>query len=486
MSKAVNPTGTHLQIATDAAFKTLVVNDDGAYRTSKAFKKGDLPYGVDLFARVAHTHPNTGKSNWSNPVRYRVVIPANIIGVCMDNSNAAAKGTFHWIDALGNQVSFFDWQQHPTYAGISMATTDLSRAPVTLTRFPLFYVKTATSGPVGSFANGKKCWWISDTEEVGFRPAACFKRTTNKGSNNKYTISPYCYMGTFLGHSEEVGGKTCIGSKRGETVAASQTKETFKTWITNRNNAAAGESGYRMFDIWDLGALRMLLLIAKANSDTQTQWGDNSEGVAYPKTGSTNARAVFKGTHTAIQVSIEDLWRCYWYHADLISITEGVVSLTSPMDLTSPLSFGSAAASRYTQPTTSGWIRDVLDCPFTLGDHTHDLLELFLPKTVVSAENQGTFSDYHATGTELPNMLIGGEWYCTGWQQSSGKIADTISGIFQILYGALFASYGGTGSHTLNLPVQSIGIGIGRYSNSDCGIFVMTLASSLFDATKGS
>ena len=387
-----NPNGTDIQVATDSGFSDLVVDDSGAYRTSRNFVPDELPYGVNLYMRARHRHPETGTSAWSSTVRFQVISPANIIGVCLDNT--PTKGVFYWIDAEGNKVSSFDFHDHPTYAGISMATTDASRSPVTLTKFPKFYVKTAASGPTNTFASGKKCWWISDIEATGFRPAACFKRSKSQ-SGGKYVISDYCYMGTYLGHTETVGGKTCIGSKIGQTVRASTTKANFKTYITNRNNTSAGETGYRMFDIWDLGALRMLLLIAKADSDTQTVWGDNTAGTSYPKTGSTGARVAFKGTQSKPEVRMDDLWRCYWYHADLISVSSGKVSLVSPMDLTSSLSFGSAATSRYTQPTKSGWIRDVLDCPFVIGDDTHDLMELFLPKTVVSAENQATFSDYH-------------------------------------------------------------------------------------------
>ena len=374
----VTALGTQLQVATDSSFVNIVnTSDSGAYRITQQFTKDDLPYGVDLFARVRHNGDPTGYSKWSPVVKFQVEIPSNVIGVCLDNTQT--KGVFYWIDALGNKVENFDFHNHPTYAGITMATID----GVTLTKFPKFYVRTLASGPANSFASGMKCWWISDIEELGFHPAACFKRSTIK-SGNKYEISDYCYMGTYLGHSETVRSKTCLGSKVNQTVLASTTKANFKTYINNRNDASAGVSGFRMFDIWDLGALRMLLLIAKANSDTQTEWGDNSAGTSYPKTGSTRARAVFKGTHDDIQVSMEDLWRCYWYHADLITVNNGVVTLTSPMDLTSTLSFGSVSSSRYTQPTSSGWIRDVLDCPFTIGDDTHDLMELFLPASVVS------------------------------------------------------------------------------------------------------
>ena len=389
MAQTLTPTGTNFQISTSSSFDTLLNTDTGVYRTSETFAENSLPYGVNLYMRVRHTAEETGTSAWSNTVKFQFEIPSRIIGVCMKNDVASAKGVFYWIDANGNQLQAFDWANHPTYSAIKNVTMDSSRAPVTLTAFPLFYVKTAASGPAGSFANGYKCWWISNKADTGFRPAACFKRSTSN------TLSDWCYMGTYLGHSETVGGKTCIGSKLGQTVAGSQTKAAFKSWITNRNNTSAGQTGWRMFDIWDLGALRMLLLIAKADSDTQTVWGDNSAGTAYPKTGSTNARAVFQGTHTNPLVRMDDLWHCYWYHADLITIASGVVTLTDPRDLTTALTYGSSTASRYTQPTASGWIRDVLDCPLTIGNDTHDLLELFLPKTVVSAENQGTFSDHH-------------------------------------------------------------------------------------------
>ena len=107
-----------------------------------------------------------------------------------------------------------------------------------------------------------------------------------------------------------------------------------------------------------------------------------------------------------------------------------MVSLTRPMDLTSPLCFGNAAQSRYRQPTSSGWIRDVLDCPFTIGDDTHDLMELFLPGLVVSAENQGTFSDYHDVEFTPGIFLTGGLWSMI---LASGIMVDDIwelNGIF--------------------------------------------------------
>ena len=388
----VTPTGTDIQISTDSAFSTIVLNDSGPYKTTRQFVKGNLPYGVDLYAKARHDHPQTGKTPWSATLCFKLIIPANIAGVCLDTSTT--PGVFYWIDSLGNKVTSFDWTKHPIYMAISMATLDDARAPVTMTKIPLFYIKTAASGPVGTFADGKKCWWISDLPEYNFRPATCFKRSTQLDSKGKYVISPCCYMSTFVGHSETIGGVTCLGSKRSQTPLVSQTKATLKTFITNRNNTGAGISGFRMFDIWDLSALRILLLVAKASTNSQTQWGDNSAGIASPKTGSTNARAIFKGTQTDPQISIEDLWRCYWYFVDALTVSAtGVVGLLSPMDNTTNVSFGEAVLSRYTQTLSQGWLHEVLDCPMVIGDHTHDLMELFLPKSVVATEAQSTFGD---------------------------------------------------------------------------------------------
>ena len=432
----VTPTGTDLQISTDSAFNTIVLNETGPYMTARAFASGALPYGVDLYARVRHNHPYTGVTNWSLSTCFKIIIPANIIGVCLDNSGT--NGVFYWIDALGNKLTTFDWTKHPVFAGISMAVVDDARSPVTMTKIPLFYVRTATSGPVGTFADGKKCWWLSDLKAFGYRPAPCFKRSTSKGSDGKYLVSPFCYIGTFLGHIETVGGVTCLGSKRSQTAAVGQTKANLKTYVANRNNVSAGMTGFRMFDIWDLSAIRLLLLIAKGSSNSQASWGDNSTPVISPKTGSTNARAVFKGTQTDPQISLEDLWRCFWYHADLAAVSAtGVVSLISPQDLSTAVSFGNIEAVRYTQPTGSGWIREILDCPMMIGDDTHDLMELFLPKTVTSIESQATFSDkYFFNGGDF---LVGGAF---GYDETYQNYEQTGTTSYQT---TRYAATGGSG-----------------------------------------
>ena len=79
-------------------------------------------------------------------------------------------------------------------------------------------------------------------------------------------------------------------------------------------------------------------------------------------------------------------------------------------------------------PYTSGWMRDVLDCPMVIGDDTHDLMELFIAKSVIASESQATFSDYSSylwgkNGfTYIQTLCTGGSsWYAS---------VPTISGIF--------------------------------------------------------
>lgn len=38
-----------------------------------------------------------------------------------------------------------------------------------------------------------------------------------------------------------------------------------------------------------------------------------------------------------------------------------------------------------------------MDCPFVIGDDTHDLMEIFLPKTLVATEAQATFADKYVS-----------------------------------------------------------------------------------------
>ena len=400
---------TTIQIAKDSGFEQLVYNetaeDSAALSRAINCDTSSIPYGVQLHARMKYTNndPNHSEpivSPWSRTVKFTARIPVEVVGICLDNRSSV--GCFYWIDEAGQRLSEFDYHEHPIFSKITMVTEDASRSPVTMTRIPLFYVKTAASGPSNTFASGMKCWWISDRPAEGFRPCLAFKRSTLRDSNGKYIISPDVKIGTYLAHQESASSRTVLGSKKGQTPLGNNNKETFKNYIQARNNGGAGQAGWRMFDIYDMSVLRLLCLIGKADGNCQAAWGDNASGVSNPRTGSTNARMVFKGTHSDPQVSIDDLWRCYWYHMDLISDSGGRVTLKSPMDLSSTLS------TSFSITTSRGWIRDVCQSTFTVGDDVHDAMELFLPYTVNGTESYGTFGDYHTRCTSSVTTWMAG------------------------------------------------------------------------------
>lgn len=431
-----NPIGTNLQISTDGAFYNIINNDDGTYRVKQHFNYGDLPFWQVLYARVQHVLEEHGTSSWSPSVRFKIITPTDILGICLEPT--ATSGRFFWIDMFGNKIDTIDPLTHPTFSKIKMVTTDIDRDPVLLTAFPKFWVKTTTSGPTGTFSEGKKCWWISHQPAEGFHVYPAFKRTTGVDSGGKYLTSDWCYIGTHLAHELEIQKEVIddsselrivtgsqivgdtekpttpttviknfkiLGSATGKVVSTGHDLVSFREFIANRNDASLGETGYREFDIWDMGLLRLLSLIAKASGDVQNAWGKGAKDTL-PATGSTKARLVFKGTQDEPVIYIDDLWECYPYYVDKCVTNNMVLTLRSPMD-NSTIDFSSLTENKYTVCRQSGWISDVMDGEFTIGNETHDLMELFLPKTV-HTETESSFHDYLFTSTENDRILLGG------------------------------------------------------------------------------
>ncbi len=404
MNDRFTPSTTDLQISTDDKFK-VILNDQSVteYREQQHIAKDELPYGKTLYARVRHSVEECGYSKWSDKVSFHVEIPANIIGVAIDTN--ATPATVKYIDMNGNLLERPKVADHAAFKNISMAELDTARAPVTMTKFPMFYMKTASSGPVGTYAENKVCYWISDLPVDGYYVHPAFKR----GS----TPSSYIYIGTYVGHTETIGDKVVLGSKQGSTVATGTvetTRDKLISYCKNRNDADAGEAGWHHYDIWDVALLRLLSVVWKCKLDVQSAYGTNT--TASPTTGATPSKIIFRGTPEAPEVWVDDVWSTYLQHVDGISHTNGVVSLTSPSGEAITLS---ATADTHTLATTSGYVRTFISEPYTLGEDTHDLLELFLPKTVVGAEPDATVPDYYEHTTDTSYLKVGGYW------ESSGK-----------------------------------------------------------------
>lgn len=417
MSTKPVATGTDLQIATDPFFSDIVNEDDGTVRTYQRFEQDEIPSGIQLYGRVRYTSDATGESDWSPYVLFHVEVSANIIGIAFDATNQV----INYIDINGNKVSTFRPEEHPVFANCGLATLDNDRAPFTATKIPKFWIRTVSSGPLGSYAEGKPCWWLSDAEQEGFRPHPAFKRSTSRGKDGKYVLNDFIYIGTYLGHLETVGDSTAtLGSKQNQTVATGKKWADLKALIESRNDDASGNVGYHCTDIWEISALRWLGVMATRSFDFQTVFGDNT--AESPRTGSSKAKLILRGSKELPTVYVDDAWNCYWQFVDLISVNDGVVSLTSPMDRTSGISFSGDASER-TISRTRGWIKSFISKSFILGDHGHDLQELFLPKTVASGMSEVLVPDYHEASTSSSEYKVGGFWSSGN---NGGLFADTV------------------------------------------------------------
>ena len=172
------PTTTDIQIATDTSFNTLSINETKPYCTTRTFIPDELPRGVDLYMRVRHHTDNASMDTpWSSTRQFQIEPDIKIIGVCMDNSDTAKAPVWDWIDKDGNKVDTFDSTTYPVYANAEGVTiTDNENQTANFIKIPKFYVKTMASGPINTFAQGKKCWWIANKPTDGFRVHPAFLR----------------------------------------------------------------------------------------------------------------------------------------------------------------------------------------------------------------------------------------------------------------------------------------------------------------------
>ena len=383
------PTGTDIQISTEYDFSNTLIDYSGDYTTTKSFTAGELPYGVDLYLRVRHKS-TVGETNWSDAVRFKIEAPAEVIGVALETVENS-HGVFHWINLNGDEVTTFDYTKHPVFANTSTVVLDTERTStgVTMTKIPKFYVKTMASGPINTFAQDKQCWWISDKPLEGFRPASCFKRTNEKDDDGKYIISDYVYISTYAGSSDTIDNKICLGSKPNVTPSTRHTKPEFLTYCTNRNNTEVGQTGYRMFDLHDLAALRLLFLIAHKSTTSSDLTA--AIPVEILNTGTNANGTLFFTSNHDNGPKIMDLWGSYWTHFRACSVENGSIHFYSPMDAgLTELAVKSGTEWKYTFPSfatdTENYLfsMNIYSGSITIGDDVHDTMEFFMPDAFIS------------------------------------------------------------------------------------------------------
>ena len=239
------PTTTDIQIATDTSFNTLSINETKPYCTTRTFAPEELPHGVDLYMRVRHhTDDASIDTPWSDTRYFQIEPDTEIIGICMDNSDTSKKPVWNWIDKDGNRVDSFNYQEYPIYKNTEIVQLSNTPEPsIQYLKIPRVYVKTMVSGPINTFAAGKKCWWISNRplDDFYIHPAFC------RNDDNGYTtnICEYVYFQQ-MPYSSTGGGFESPGDD------------------------------FRVFDIYDFGLIRLLITIANTGSDDSLTFDSSS------------------------------------------------------------------------------------------------------------------------------------------------------------------------------------------------------------------
>ena len=393
------PTTTDIQIATDTNFSTLSINETKPYCTTRTFVPDELPRGVDLYMRIRHHTDGTSMDTpWSDTRQFQIESDAKIIGVCLDNSDV--MGRWYWIDKDGNKLDSFDSDDHPIFANIETVTLDAERnAACTMIKIPTVYVKTMTSGPINTFAQGKKCWWISDKPTAGFHPHPAFKRTTEKDSNGKYIIANYNYISINACKKKDItvnGSNVSLFvsilppfSQEGITLTeyynipfpiqplesfsndfTYNTNNEYVKLCTNHNDESSGQSGWRVFDGYDIALIELLKIIRTCNFYDESVYNDDGS-LIYFITLAKNQKF-----YNIRMLCLKD--RMYMA-INTNNNNASKPALLDPADYTKKIIFSDDFICRVGEDSRRGdnFIRNVLSGSFTIGDDIHDIMELF-------------------------------------------------------------------------------------------------------------
>ena len=269
--------------------------------------------------------------------------------------------------------TFFD-KTYP-WAGITPATIDGQ----SMIYSPKFYYKISTA-PVGSQQAGKKCWWVSDRNIAGYKVHPAFVR-------NGAEI-PGFYVGAY-----ECSVDASASGKAASVVnAAPLVSIDFPTMQTRCNaRNVNGQTGWHLWNIYELAAIQMLCLIEVGSADVQAKIGSgNSNSSAAVATGTTNAK--WRG--------ISELWGNVWHMVDGLSGSGTTIQILDRNGSGSMINTGLTAV------TSTGYPTDI----FTTSGTNFDLNDVFLPKAIDGASGNGTFGDYYWAACNNFVCYHGGDW----------------------------------------------------------------------------
>jgi hypothetical protein len=261
-------------------------------------------------------------------------------------------GIWQRFDGSGRELDWIDFDRHPVYSRIRPVEQD-GQAMVEI---PAFYVRVDHEG-------GLLTWAISDQPVNGFTLHPAFRRPDG-------TEASAIRVGAYAAGRRDDAMVTAAGLKPWTSIDFTSAQE----------QCEAIGPGWRMWSIYDLSAIQILMMIEKGGADMQTLIArGNVDGGGVLGGGESNAR--WRGLH--------ELWGNVWQMVDGLRIAaDGTINLWS--------------ADR---PGSGEWVSTGVkygpggDHGFPVSLHDErgdgfDLSLLFLPSEVTSDEDDALIGDW--------------------------------------------------------------------------------------------
>ena len=249
----------------------------------------------------------------------------------------------------------------------------------TMVWIPKFYYRV--HAPATGIYTNKRCLEVADSAIDGYKVHPAFMKAGAE------------IAGFWVG-AYECSVDASVGTKAASVVDKSPLVSidfpTMKTRCEARN--VSGQTGWHLWNIYELSAIQMLCLIEMGSPDVQTKIGSgNSAGSAAVATGSTNAK--WRG--------ICELWGNVWHMVDGLKGSGTTIQIFDRLGNGTYVNTGVAALNG-----SHGYPKEMMD-----GSGTgYDFNDVFIPKSIDATASNGTYGDYYYYATSDFVCYHGGAW----------------------------------------------------------------------------
>ncbi len=343
----------------DTAFQAVAEKyQPGGYAGLDA--EGKIP--CDITGNAATSSLAVNATYWNGRRLLDKASTTQPIGLVLVEPGGGA-GFWDWVDLDGNPVmpppGYFS--SRPEYQ-ISVSMVD-DQAMVEISQF-YFLVKTLPSGPYA----GKQARFINKTAFSGAKLHPAFL-------NGGVEISSF-YIGAYEAFGD---GETKAGSSVKKPPLVSIDFPTMVSRCNARN--ASGVTGFSLIDIYQIAAIQMLAHVEMGTTDSQSVFGRGNCDSPVPY--ASGGWALSTGYTNAIWRGIHELWGNTWCMVQGLENRDGAIWVWDSGGGKSFVNTGEVFPY-------SGYPTEM----HVASGANFDLSALYLPKTTISSQDNGTYSDY--------------------------------------------------------------------------------------------